>query len=201
MCAGNALMLNRGIRFEVTRRKEHRKMKLAIAIMCAMFGLICVGNAEETKITCTWTNNWSAFVKELSGQVAKDNYFVGNVNSAFSGKRVEWNGTVTEIKRPEKSDESGLIRLSMKTETLVMKSGSPILDRLVMTPDGDEWATWETVSVGSVVVFATTLDEGEFVPKCVLSKMDGMGANAGTVRAWINTKGGSCRKVIGQDKK
>lgn len=184
-----------------TRQKDECIMKRTIVMMCAMFGLICAATAENAVPASGWTNDWSAFVKELSSEVARDNYFVGNVNRAFSGKKVEWTGTVTEIKRPSKATESALIRLSMKTENLLMKSGSPVLDSLVVTPDADEWKTWDGVAAGSMVMFATTLDEGELLPRCVLCKMDGMGVNEGKVVAWINTRGGVCQKVLGQNKK
>ena len=143
-----------------------------------------------------WTNDWSIFVKELSAAATKDNYFVGNVNSAFSGKRVQWTGKVTEIEQPEKAGDSGCIRLAMKSERLVMKSGSPVLDSLILAPEAGEWKSWQEVSVGTVVEFSTVLDEGSLAPACVLVKMDGMGSNAGKVIAWINTKGGICRGVL-----
>jgi hypothetical protein len=143
-----------------------------------------------------WATDWPTFVKRLSVEVAKDNYFVGNVNAAFSGKKVEWTGKVTEINRPEKDGDSGLIRLSMKSEKLELQSGAPNLDSLVLTPDGDEWKTWTSISAGEEVRFRTTLDEGSLVPKCVLMKMDGMGPNAGKTIVWINTKGGSCLKTL-----
>jgi hypothetical protein len=147
----------------------------------------------------TWATDWPTFVKRLSAEAAKDNYFVGNVNAAFSGKKVKWAGKVTEIEGPKKDGDSGMIRLSMKPEKLELKSGAPTLDSLVLTPDGDEWKTWRSVSVGETVLFTTTLDEGSLVPKCVLMKMDGMGPNAGKTIVWINTKGGSCLKKLATD--
>lgn len=144
-----------------------------------------VGNSGSTvppvgKALAVWTSDWTAFVEELTKLVAKDNYYVNNVNSVFLGKKVVWTGTVTEIKR------SSLIRLSMAPATL----GRDRLDSLSLQPQ--DWVSWNNVSVGDKVVFSTTLDGGEFAPKCVLMKLIGQGVKSGNNLLWINTKGGDC---------
>jgi len=150
-----------------------------------------VGVGKDIEAPVNWTNDWTEFVKELTKEVTRGNYFAGNVNTAFLGKSVEWTGAVKEIKRPTASDpKSSLIRVSMKAEELGLYSGKVILDQIVLNPATKEWDTWKSVSVGDRVVFRTTLDGGLFPPECVLTKMDGMGVNAGKTVAWINTKGG-----------
>jgi len=169
------------------------EMNRSMQIVCLALGLCAtVCNGEEKSGDPAWTTNWTAFVKQLSVEVTKDNYFVGNVNTAFSGKGVKWTGKVTEIKKPTKPDESGLIRIAMKPEVLKMQSSNPTLDKLTLTPEASEWDSWTAAAVGDTVEFSTTLDEGVSLPKCVLSYMQGMGANAGKTVAWINTKGGKC---------
>jgi len=171
-------------------------MKRSMEIVCMALALCAtVCNGGEKSGDPAWTTDWSAFVKQLSVEVTKDNYFVGNVNTAFSCKGVKWSGKVTEIKKPTTPDESGLIRIAMKPEVLKMQSSNPTLDKLTLTPEASEWDSWKAVSVGDTVEFSTTLDEGVFVPKCVLSYMQGMGPNAGKTMAWVNTKGAKCLGV------
>jgi hypothetical protein len=165
-------------------------MKSAAVLMGVVLGCSMLVQAQGAPPATTWARDWSAFVQELSVQVSKSANFVTNVNEAFSGKPVEWSGTVKEIKRPAKTGESGLIRLAMKPETLVM-TGRPTLDSLNLTPSDEEWKSWAAVSVGDTVTFTTTLDEGTLVPKCVLAYLVGMGTNAGKFAAWVNTKGGA----------
>jgi len=171
------------------QKKGTKRMKKTILTFCMAFALMGTGLAADD-----WLTDWSAFVKQLSIEVTKDKNFVGNVNNAFSGKSVEWVGKVTEIKKSTKPGESSLIRLAMKPEALKM-SGSPTLDNLTLIPEDNEWDSWKTASVGDSVRFSTTLDEGSFLPKCVLIYMVGMGQNAGKTVAWINTKGGKCLGV------
>jgi hypothetical protein len=154
--------------------------------------------AKSQSTSALWTDDWPSFVNRLATEVAKENYFVGNVNDAFLDKVVRWEGTISEIKRPS-GDDSGLVRLDMEPQELKMKSGTPTLDSILLTPKPSEWGTWEGVSVGDKVKFTTTLTTSSWaVPKCVLSYMQGMGPNAGKTRAWINTGGG---KNLGRQSK
>jgi hypothetical protein len=178
---------------EETRMSEMKRSMEIVCMALALCATVC--NGGEKSGDPAWTTDWSAFVKQLSVEVTKDNYFVGNVNTAFSCKGVKWSGKVTEIKKPTTPDESGLIRIAMKPEVLKMQSSNPTLDKLTLTPEASEWDSWKAVSVGDTVEFSTTLDEGVFVPKCVLSYMQGMGPNAGKTMAWVNTKGAKCLGV------
>jgi hypothetical protein len=133
-------------------------------------------------------------VKELSKEVVKDDSYASNVDRAFDGKTVEWTGKVKQIRRPEKDEKSPGIEFSMKPETLVLnKSKTVTLEKLNVQPADDEWETWKSVTVGDTVVFRTTLNSSSAAFP-VLMVMQGMGVNAGTTAAWINTKGGSCLK-------
>lgn len=174
-----------------------RAMMRATALLTVLvaMGVVVGGQTPEA-----WTTDWSAFVQQLSVAVSKDASFVSNVNEAFSGKMVTWEGTVAEIKRPAKPGESGLVRVSMKPERLTM-TGTPTLDSLALTPEDADWETWKSVSVGDTVSFGTTLDEGSFLPRCVLTYLVGVGPNAGKTAAWINTKGAKCLHVGGGARK
>jgi hypothetical protein len=175
------------------RLRRFVTLGLILGLALVVIGSIVAGAVGKTTDP-TWTTDWSAFVKQLSNEVTKDNYFVGNVNTAFSGKKVKWVGKVTEIKKLTKPGESGSIRIAMKPEVVKM-SGSPTLDNLTITPEDTEWDSWKEASIGDTVEFSTTLDEGSFLPKCVLTYMVGMGQNVGKTVAWINTKGGKCLRV------
>jgi hypothetical protein len=149
----------------------------------------------DIEVPPAWTNDWTAFVKELKKEIKKDNYYVNNVNIAFLGKSVVWTGTVKEIRRPPNERPFPSVDLSMKSEDLGFASGKTTLDSLSLQPEGDEWNTWQNVSVGDKVVFRTTLDVFPYVsPKCVFSLMVGVGSGAGTNIAWISAKGGVCLK-------
>ena len=171
-------------------------MRRSFVAICLLLAAGLTGLAQVAKSPEAWLTDWSAFAKKLSAQVQKDNYFVDNVNAAFSGKKVTWTGAVTKIEPPAKDGDSGLVSVSMTPEKLGMKSGAPILDHLNLQPGGEEWKAWKSVSVGDTVSFATTLDEGTFAPKCVLSKLDGMGSHTGEVIVWINTRGAAVLKVV-----
>lgn len=171
-------------------------------VVCICFACIATGLAQDATRPQTWSTNWSAFVKKLSAELSKSEDYVDNINAAFKGKKVTWTGEVAKIERPQKAGDSGVIRLSMKPEALAPKSGTPVtLDGLVLEPAAGEWETWRSVSVGDTVRFTTTLDDGTFVPKCVLSILQGMGPNTGKTLAWVNTKGGSSLRVVPKPKK
>ena len=164
-------------------------MKIMLPSLCLTLGLIVTVCAGEEQAANAWATDWSAFVKQLAVEVAKENYFVGNVNDAFLDRRVQWEGKITEIERPS-SKKAGSIRIGMKPGKLEMKSGTATLDSILVRPKASEWAAWDSASVGETVQFATTLSTSSWaVPECVLSYMKGVGANAGKTVAWINTKG------------
>jgi hypothetical protein len=157
---------------------------------------------SNNKTSDSWVNDWSEFVKQLSVEINKDkkgNHYIDNVNKAFNGQTVHWRGKVTEIKQPVKTNDSGIIRLSMAPQPFTALSDGMSLDSLTLTPKGDEWDSWKRVSVGSTIVFITTLDKGS-IGVCVIDHWKGVGTEAGKGFTVINTKGGKCLKVIvGED--
>jgi hypothetical protein len=180
------------------QNKGEVRMKWArepFAVTCLSFAFVAIGLAQGGGNAEAWATDWSAFVKRLSAEATKQDYFVDNVNAAFSGKKVTWTGSVTKIEPPKNESDSALIFLSMKSVKLELKSGPQTLDRLTLVPKGDDWKTWKSVTVGDTVLFTTTLDHSDAFP-CVLAKMNGFGSHAGETIVWINTKGGSCLKIV-----
>ena len=142
-------------------------------------------NQPPEKVTPCWSNNWDIFVTELATVMDKNNYFIDNVNEAFSGKQVVWEGRVVEIESPP------FVRIGMTP----MNLRGATLERLLLRLTDSEWDTWKEVSVGDVITFTTTLDKGILRPECVLAWMQGMGPNAGKTTAWVNAKGGKCLRI------
>lgn len=175
-------------------------MRASFAVTCLLFAFTVTGWAQDTRNAEAWTTDWSAFIKKLSAEATKHDYFVSDVNEAFSGKKVTWTGSVTKIDQPKSESDSGLVRLSMKSAKLELKSGPQTLDALTLRPKADEWKTWKQITAGDTVSFTTTLDEGELW-RSVLVKMDGTGSHAGETVVFVNTKGGTCLKVVGQNGK
>ena len=165
------------------------------------------GLTETAKQYPAWAANWSAFVTELSNQVAKAYVpgfavtWVSNVNNTFDGKVVTWSGKF--IKRSEKGD-SRYVRVAMEPEKVDLGKGGTALGsgrgtiHLVLKPVASEWQTWEAVSAGDTVTFTTTLDKESggviMEPKCVLETASFNRAGTWELEAWVNTKGGACLK-------
>jgi hypothetical protein len=177
-------------------------MKKLLVCMLAMCALAQTGLTETGKQNAAWATNWSAFVAELSTHVAQHYNFVSNVNNTFDGKVVTWTGKFIETKLLEKGNlRLRLVRIAMKPENLMLASGSTALtsgsttlDSLALKPDASEWRTWEAVSVGDTVNFTTTLEKSGIPNKCVLNTMEYNNAGTWELRAWVNTKGGTCLK-------
>ena len=151
------------------------------------------GPIAEQKTPASWTNDWSAFVNELSKEYARAKSGVTNVGEAFNGKTVEWTGKVTWISRPAKGERMPAIDVFMKPETLVFDK-SYSLAGVHVSPTPDEWETWKSVSVGDTVVFRTTLVPGGLA---LPATMIVIGQQSGPDRELIqiSTKGASCLKI------
>ncbi len=169
--------------------KIHSARSITFNLAALVFA--CHSFAQAPITSPAWASDWSAFVAELGTQIAKDSYYAGNVNATFHGKTVTWTGKVSEIKRPV-AEESGSISIEMKPETLTLKTGVATFSEVTLEPLESEWKSWESVSVGDTVTFATALDKASgFAPECVVTIFQGMGANAGKVFTALNHKGGT----------
>ena len=167
-------------------------MKVSLVVVCLLFGPIATGLAQDAKSSNAWVTDWSEFVNRSRVELP--------TTAVFQGKKVTWTGKVSEIVQPEKASESGRIRVSMTSAAPALRvSGIPYpFEDLSLHPEGAEWNTWKSVSVGDTVSFTTTLD-GTSNP---------LGGQVLTLFTWsgggmfsIYTKGGSCLKVVAQDKK
>lgn len=151
----------------------------------------------------TWTKNWSAFVKQIALVSPKPGEsFARSANIVFHGSRVTWTGKVTQIDQPQEAGKSGRIGFSMNTETLALQDSGKVgfLD-LQLRPEGDEWKTWGSVSVGDTVSFATTLDKGETYVLSFFKFFNQPEPLGSGEFILVHTKGGSCLKIVAPAKK
>ena len=140
-----------------------------------------------------WRSDWYAFVAQLSAVASENEDYSDRVKSAFGGKTVTWEGRVSQVEPPKTIGGTADIQMAVKPAILSVGYNKMTVESLRLMPQGIEWDSWKTVSVGSDVVFTTRVH-----PTCVFVVMVGMGANAGKSHAIIQTDGAKCVGIKAQ---